>query len=178
LDRVWRLFVNEDGTLSEKIQDSTDTALERVYHQTVKKVTEDYEGLRFNTGISQLMVFINEAYKAEVLPKTFMEGFVKLLSPICPHIAEELWSKLGYSESISYEAWPAYDEAKLVEDEVEIVVQVNGKVRAKLSISANASKEEMEEIAMSDKSIQQQIEGKTVRKVIAVPGKLVNIVAN
>ncbi|MFC3883291.1 leucine--tRNA ligase [Bacillus songklensis] len=178
LDRVWRLFVNEDGTLSDKIQDSSDAVLERVYHQTVKKVTEDYEGLRFNTGISQLMVFINDAYKAEVLPKTFVEGFVKLLSPICPHIAEELWSKLGHSESISYEAWPAYDEAKLVEDEVEIVIQVNGKVRAKLSISAKASKEEMEEIAMSDESVQQQIEGKTVRKVIAVPGKLVNIVAN
>jgi leucyl-tRNA synthetase len=178
LDRIWRLFVNEDGTLSDKIQESSDTALERVYHQTVKKVTEDYEGLRFNTGISQLMVFINDAYKAEVLPKTFVEGFVKLLSPICPHIAEELWAKLGHSESISYEAWPAYDEAKLVEDEVEIVVQVNGKVRAKLSISAQASKEQMEQIAMADESVQEQIEGKTVRKVIAVPGKLVNIVAN
>lgn len=178
LDRVWRLFVTEDGTLSDKIQESSNTALERVYHQTVKKVTEDYEGLRFNTGISQLMVFINDAYKAEVLPKTFVEGFVKLLSPICPHIAEELWSKLGHSESISYEAWPAYDEAKLVEDEVEIVVQVNGKVRTKLNISAKASKEQMEEIAMADESVQQQIEGKTIRKVIAVPGKLVNIVAN
>lgn len=178
LDRVWRLFVNEDGTLSDKIQDSSDAALERVYHQTVKKVTEDYEGLRFNTGISQLMVFINDAYKAEVLPKAFVEGFVKLLSPICPHIAEELWAKLGHSESISYEVWPAYDEAKLVEDEVEIVVQVNGKVRTKLNISAKASKEQMEEIAMADESVQQQIEGKTIRKVIAVPGKLVNIVAN
>ncbi len=178
LDRVWRLFVNEDGTLSDKIQEGSDTALERVYHQTVKKVTEDYEGLRFNTGISQLMVFINDAYKVEVLPKAFVEGFVKLLAPICPHISEELWSKLGHSESISYEAWPAYDEAKLVEDEVEIVVQVNGKVRTKLNISAKASKEQMEEIAMADESVQQQIEGKTIRKVIAVPGKLVNIVAN
>ncbi|WP_078414086.1 leucine--tRNA ligase [Priestia abyssalis] len=178
LDRVWRLFVNEDGTLSDKIQESSDTSLERVYHQTVKKVTEDYEGLRFNTGISQLMVFINDAYKAEVLPKPFVEGFVKILSPICPHIAEELWAKLGHSETISYEAWPAYDEAKLVEDKVEIVVQVNGKVRTKLNISPKASKEQMEEIAMADESVQQQIEGKTIRKVIAVPGKLVNIVAN
>ncbi|MCM3002863.1 leucine--tRNA ligase [Priestia koreensis] len=178
LDRVWRLLINEDGTLSEKVQDSNDATLERVYHQTVKKVTEDYEGLRFNTGISQLMVFINDAYKADVLPKAYVEGVVKLLAPVAPHMAEELWEKMGNAESITYAAWPAYDEAKLVEDEVEIVVQVNGKVRAKLSIPTEASREEMQEIAMSDESVQQQIEGKTIRKVIAVPGKLVNIVAN
>ncbi|MEW4284457.1 leucine--tRNA ligase [Priestia koreensis] len=178
LDRVWRLLINEDGTLSDKVQDSNDATLERVYHQTVKKVTEDYEGLRFNTGISQLMVFINDAYKADVLPKVYVEGVVKLLAPVAPHMAEEIWEKMGNAESITYAAWPAYDEAKLVEDEVEIVVQVNGKVRAKLSIPTEASREEMQEIAMSDESVQQQIEGKTIRKVIAVPGKLVNIVAN
>ncbi|KOO46780.1 leucine--tRNA ligase [Priestia koreensis] len=178
LDRVWRLLINEDGTLSDKVQDSNDATLERVYHQTVKKVTEDYEGLRFNTGISQLMVFINDAYKADVLPKVYVEGVVKLLAPVAPHMAEEIWDKMGNAESITYAAWPAYDEAKLVEDEVEIVVQVNGKVRAKLSIPTEASREEMQEIAMSDESVQQQIEGKTIRKVIAVPGKLVNIVAN
>nr|WP_216367412.1 leucine--tRNA ligase [Anoxybacillus sp. EFIL] len=179
LDRVWRLFVEEDGQLNPKIVDNpgTDT-LERVYHQTVKKVTEDYEALRFNTAISQLMVFINEAYKAPVLPKVYMEGFVKLLSPVCPHIAEELWEKLGHNNTIAYEAWPAYDEAKLVEDEVEIVIQVNGKVRAKLHVPADATKEQLEQLAMEDEKIKEQIEGKTVRKVIAVPGKLVNIVAN
>lgn len=178
LDRIWRLFIEEDGSLNPKVQDSEDTGLEKVYHQTVKKVTEDFEGLRFNTAISQLMVFINEAYKAEVLPKRYVEGFVKLLAPIAPHISEELWEKLGHAETISYQAWPAYDEAKLVDDEVEIVVQINGKVKAKLLVPADANREALEEIAMGDVKIQEQIDGKTIRKVIAVPGKLVNIVAN
>ncbi|MEW8986159.1 MAG: class I tRNA ligase family protein, partial [Bacillus sp. (in: firmicutes)] len=147
-------------------------------HQTVKKVTEDYEGLRFNTAISQMMVFINEAYKAEVLPKHFAEGFVKMLAPIVPHVSEELWEKLGHERTLSYEGWPAYDEAKLVDDEVEIVVQINGKVKAKLFVPSDATREALEEIAMHDDKVKEQIDGKTVRKVIAVPGKLVNIVAN
>jgi len=178
LDRVWRLLIEDTGELSSKVQESNDTTLERVYHQTVKKVTEDYEGLRFNTGISQLMVFINDAYKVDVLPKQYVEGFVKLLAPICPHTTEELWSKLGHEDTISYEAWPAFDEAKLVDDEVEIVVQINGKVRAKVNVPAEASREELQDIAMANEDVQEFIEGKTVRKVIAVPGKLVNIVAN
>jgi leucyl-tRNA synthetase len=177
LDRIWRLFVEENGQLNPKIQEGEEaSSLEKVYHQTVKKVTEDMEGIRFNTAISQLMVFINESYKSTVLPKSYMEGFVKLLSPIAPHLAEELWEKLGHTGTISYEAWPAFDEAKLVDDEVEIVVQVNGKVKAKLMVPNDATKEALEQIAMGE--IQDQIEGKTVRKVIAVPGKLVNIVAN
>ena len=179
LDRIWRLFVTDNGELTAKIVDTDDSGkLEKVYHQTVKKVTEDYEALRFNTAISQLMVFINDAYKAETLPKAYVEGFVKMISPIVPHIAEELWNKLGHEESIAYEAWPAYDEAKLVDDEVEIVVQINGKVKAKLMVPADATREKLEEIAMDDNAIKEQIDGKTVRKVIAVPGKLVNIVAN
>lgn len=178
LDRIWRLLVDENGEIAEKVQSVDSSSLEKVYHQTVKKVTEDFEGLRFNTAISQLMVFINEAYKTPVLPKDYVEGFVKLLAPICPHIAEELWSKLGHSESISYEAWPAFDEAKLVDDEVEIVVQINGKVKAKLMVPSDANKEALEQIAMDDTTVKEQIDGKTVRKVIAVPGKLVNIVAN
>lgn len=179
LDRIWRLMVEENGELNPKIQDNEDaSSLEKVYHQTVKKVTEDYEGLRFNTAISQMMVFINETYKAAVLPKSYMEGFVKLLSPVCPHIAEELWEKLGHKDTISYEAWPAYDEAKLVDNEVEIVVQVNGKVKAKLMVPTGATKEALEGIAMEDDRVKEQIGGKTVRKVITVPGKLVNIVAN
>jgi leucyl-tRNA synthetase len=178
LDRVWRLFVEENGEITPKITNDGGKALEKVYNQTVKKVQEDYEGLRFNTAISQMMVFINEAYKQTELSKEYMEGFVKLLSPVAPHLAEELWEKLGHSGTISYESWPTYDESKLVEDEVEIVVQLNGKVKAKLLVPASASKEQMEEIALSDESVKEQIEGKTVRKVIAVPGKLVNIVAN
>jgi leucyl-tRNA synthetase len=177
LDRIWRLFVEENGQLNPKIQDGEEASnLEKIYHQTVKKVTEDYEGIRFNTAISQLMVFINESYKATVLPKDYMEGFVKLISPIAPHLAEELWEKLGHAGTVSYEAWPAFNEEKLVDDEVEIVVQVNGKVKAKLMVANDATKEALEQIAMEE--IKDQIEGKTVRKVIAVPGKLVNIVAN
>ncbi|MFK2824722.1 leucine--tRNA ligase [Bacillus sp. B190/17] len=177
LDRIWRLFVQETGELSEKITDSGNE-LEKVYHQTVKKVTEDYEHLRFNTAISQMMVFINEAYKAATLPKEYVEGFVKLLSPIAPHISEELWEKLGQQETISYQAWPTFDESKLVDNEVEIVVQVNGKMKAKLMVPKEATKEETEQIAMDEEKVQEQITGKTIRKVIVVPGKLVNIVAN
>ncbi|PEU90023.1 leucine--tRNA ligase [Bacillus cereus] len=176
LDRVWRLFVQDNGELSEKITDAPNKELEKAYHQTVKKVTEDYAELRFNTAISQMMVFINDAYKAETLPKEYVEGFVKMIAPVAPHIGEELWSKLGYNETITYASWPTFDEAKLVEDEVEIVVQVMGKVRAKLTMSKDASKDEMEKLALE--AIQDQIEGKTVRKVIVVPGKLVNVVAN
>ncbi|GED58919.1 leucine--tRNA ligase [Brevibacillus formosus] len=177
LDRVYRLFVGDNGELNEKIVETSNVAgMERVYHQTVKKVTEDYEGLRFNTGISQLMVFVNEAYKAEVLPKKFMEDFVKMLSPIAPHLGEELWEKLGHSESLAYEAWPTYDEAKLVEDEVEIVLQINGKNKEKLLIASDSTKEQMEEMAKNNEMIKELIEGKTIVKVIAVPGKLVNIV--
>ncbi|HBZ09789.1 MAG TPA: leucine--tRNA ligase [Bacillus bacterium] len=178
LDRIWRLIVTDDGKLSDKVKDVTGGELEKVYHQTVKKVTEDYEAMHFNTAISQLMVFINDAYKAEVLPKEYMEGFIKMLAPIAPHIAEELWEKLGHEGSVAYEAWPLYDETKLVSEEVEIVVQVNGKVRAKLMVSRKADKEELEEIALNHKKIKSAIDGKTIRKVIAVPGKLVNIVAN
>ncbi|AHX20735.1 MULTISPECIES: leucine--tRNA ligase [Bacillus] len=176
LDRVWRLFVQDNGELSEKITDAPNKELEKAYHQTVKKVTEDYAELRFNTAISQMMVFINDAYKAETLPREYVEGFVKMIAPVAPHIGEELWSKLGYNETITYASWPTFDESKLVEDEVEIVVQVMGKVRAKLTMSKDASKEEMEQLALE--AIQDQIEGKTVRKVIVVPGKLVNVVAN
>ena len=178
LDRVWRLYINEDGTVNDKITESADTHLEKVYHQTVKKVTEDLENLHFNTAISQMMVFINEAYKADILPIQFMEGFVKLLSPICPHITEELWSRLGHNDTLAYASWPAYDESKLVDNEVEIVIQINGKVRAKLQVPADISKEEMEKTVMENGKVLEQIDGKTVRKVIAIPGKLVNIVAN
>ncbi|PGB01312.1 leucine--tRNA ligase [Bacillus toyonensis] len=176
LDRVWRLFVQDNGELSEKITDAPNKDLEKAYHQTVKKVTEDYAELRFNTAISQMMVFINDAYKANTLPKEYVEGFVKMIAPVAPHIGEELWSKLGYNETITYASWPTFDESKLVEDEVEIVVQIMGKVRAKLTMSKDASKEEMEQLALE--AIKEQIEGKTVRKVIVVPGKLVNVVAN
>ncbi|HDJ2398596.1 TPA: leucine--tRNA ligase [Staphylococcus aureus] len=177
LDRVWRLMVNEDGTLSSKIVTTNNKSLDKVYNQTVKKVTEDFETLGFNTAISQLMVFINECYKVDEVYKPYIEGFVKMLAPIAPHIGEELWSKLGHEESITYQLWPTYDEALLVDDEVEIVVQVNGKLRAKIKIAKDTSKEEMQEIALSNDNVKASIEGKDIMKVIAVPQKLVNIVA-
>ncbi|RDI44341.1 leucine--tRNA ligase [Falsibacillus pallidus] len=178
LDRIWRLLVEENGDISSKVQDVEAAELEKTYHQTVKKVSEDYEGLRFNTAISQMMVFINEAYKAEVLPKSFVEGFVKMLSPIAPHVAEELWAKLGHSDSITYAEWPVFDESKLVDNEVEIVLQVNGKVKAKRMVAKDITREELEELAKTDDQLKEHIEGKTIRKIIAVPGKLVNVVAN
>ncbi|WP_025729963.1 leucine--tRNA ligase [Heyndrickxia ginsengihumi] len=178
LDRIWRLFVDDNGELSSKIQDQPNRALEKVYHQTVKKVTEDFEALHFNTAISQMMVFINEAYKAEVLPKEYAEGFIKMIAPVCPHISEELWQKMGHDNTITYEAWPSFDETKLVDDQVEIVLQVNGKVRNKVQVDRNVDRTELENIALADDKVKEYIDGKTIRKVIVIPGKLVNIVAN
>ncbi|MBC1331582.1 leucine--tRNA ligase [Listeria booriae] len=179
LDRVWRLFIEEEtGEINAKITPEANVDLEKSYHQMVKMVTEHYENLRFNTGISQLMIFINDSYKATTVPKAYAEGFVQLLSPIAPHLAEELWHRLGHTETITYEAWPTFDESKLVEDEVEIVLQVNGKVRAKVTVAKDLSREALEELARDNDKIKEEITGKTVRKVIAVPGKLVNIVAN
>ncbi|MDN6160808.1 MAG: class I tRNA ligase family protein, partial [Staphylococcus equorum] len=134
--------------------------------------------LHFNTGISQMMIFINEAYKATVIPKEYVEGFVKLLAPIAPHLTEELWSKLGNTKTLTFEAWPIHDETKLVEDEVEVVLQVMGKVRAKINVAKDMAKDELEKIALENETIKEWVEGKTIRKIIVVPGKLVNIVAN
>ncbi|EJZ8442097.1 leucine--tRNA ligase [Enterococcus faecalis] len=178
LDRVWRLIVDEEGKMRDRITTINDGRLTKVYHQTVKKVTEDMANLRFNTAISQLMVFVNEANKVDALPYEYVEGFVQLLAPIAPHIGEELWQILGNEESLTYVPWPTYDEAALVEDEVEVVFQVNGKLRGKQNVARGLSKEELEQIAMNHEAVKEFIEGKTVRKVIAVPDKLVNIVAN
>ncbi|WP_077327634.1 leucine--tRNA ligase [Virgibacillus siamensis] len=180
LERVWRLVVNEEtNEIADKvIEGNGDETLDKVYHQTVKKVTEDFDNLHFNTGISQLMVFINEGYKAEKISKKHIEGFVKMLSPVAPHLSEELWNMLGHSDTITYEDWPNYDPTKLVEEETEVVLQVMGKVRSKLSVPKDIEKDELEKLALENEKVQEWIEGKTVRKVIVVPGKLVNIVAN
>lgn len=178
LDRVWRLIVDEEGKMRDRITTINDGRLTKVYHQTVKKVTEDMANLHFNTAISQLMVFVNKANKVDALPYEYVEGFVQLLAPIAPHIGEELWQILGNEESLTYVPWPTYDEAALVEDEVEVVFQVNGKLRGKQNVARGLIKEELEQIAMNHEAVKEFIEGKTVRKVIAVPDKLVNIVAN
>ncbi|WP_409341403.1 leucine--tRNA ligase [Paenibacillus sp. MBLB4367] len=179
LSRVWRLFVNEDGTLSGKIVDDesqTSEAFKKTWHKTVKKVTEDYDALRFNTAISQMMIFVNDAYKTEKLPRSAMKHFVQMLSPTAPHIAEELWERLGHAESVSYEPWPQYDEAWTVDNEVEIVVQVNGKIVERVAIPADMDEASMQELAQSLDKVKDAMAGKSVRKVIAVKGKLVNLV--
>ncbi|ALP38306.1 leucine--tRNA ligase [Paenibacillus sp. IHB B 3084] len=178
LSRVWRLFVSEDGSLNDKItNEGGSDEFNRTWHKTLKKVTEDLDALRFNTAISQLMIFTNDAYKADRLPRAAMENFVQMLSPLAPHLTEELWQLLGHSESITYAAWPAYDEAWTVDAEVEIVVQVNGKIVQRATIAKDLDAKAMEAFALSLDNVQQALAGKTVRKVIAVPGKLVNIVA-
>lgn len=176
LDRVWRLFIDDDDKLRDHITTVNDHKLDKIYNETVKKVTDDYEGLRFNTAISQMMVFINEAYKAENLPVEYVEGFIKLLNPIAPYMTEELWSYLHKDESVTYAAWPTFDETALIEDEIEIVLQVNGKVRGRLTIPADADRDKMTELALADEAVQKQIGGGQPKKVIAVPGKLVNVV--
>jgi len=177
LSRVWRLFVAEDGSLNSKITtDGGSDEFKRTWHKTIKKVTEDFENLRFNTAISQLMIFVNEAYKTDAVPKAAAENFVQLLSPLAPHLAEELWERLGHTGTITYESWPAYDEAWTVEAEVEIVVQVNGKIVERTKISKDLDQAAMQEHSLSLPSVQQAVAGKTIRKVVAVPGKLVNIV--
>lgn len=180
LDRVYRLYVDEETSqITSKVKvDVSDDTLEKVYHETVKRVTENFEELKFNTGISQMMVFINEAYKADEIKTAYAEGFVKLLSPVAPHLAEELWQLLGNEETIAYAAWPTFDEEKLVESEVEIVIQILGKNRAKMMVDKDTSKEDLEKLALKHDQIKDKLADKTVRKVIVVPGKLVNIVAN
>ncbi|SEM14217.1 leucyl-tRNA synthetase [Paenibacillus sp. cl141a] len=178
LSRVWRLFIGDDGQLNPKIVDGEGTdEFKRTLHKTIKKVTDDFEHLRFNTAISQLMIFINEGYKSEVLPRKAMENFVQLLSPLAPHLAEELWSRLGYTESVTYVPWPEFDEAWTVEAEVEIVVQVNGKIVERAKIAKDMDQEAMQQHSLSLPNVKQALEGKSIRKIIAVPGKLVNIVA-
>lgn len=177
LARVWRLFITEDGTLNAKISDDQGSDdFKRTWHKSIKKVTEDLEALRFNTAISQLMIFVNEAYKTDTIPKKAAENFVQMLAPLAPHIAEELWERLGHNESITYEPWPTFDEAWTVESEVEIVVQVNGKIVDRTKISKDLDQAAMQDHSLNLVSVKQAIEGKSIRKVIAVPGKLVNIV--
>ncbi|WP_296241438.1 leucine--tRNA ligase [uncultured Faecalicoccus sp.] len=177
--RKWLERVNRFYTEVASITDENDHALDRVYHQTVKKVSHDIDTLNFNTAISQMMIFMNECYKQNTIYVEYAKGFLKMFSCFAPHLGEELWSSIFHQEaSIAYEAWPTYDEAMLVDKTVTIVVQVNGKVRAKFEADANASEEQIQKMAMEQENVQHQIEGKTVRKVIVVKGKIVNIVAN
>ncbi|EMB80990.1 leucyl-tRNA synthetase [Streptococcus mutans 11VS1] len=171
LDRVYRLITTKE------IAAKNNGHLDKVYNEVVKTVTEHLEAMRFNTAISQLMIFVNAANKEEQLFLDYAKGFIQLLAPFAPHLTEELWQFLTQSgQSITYVAWPSYDESKLVEDEIEIVLQIKGKVRAKVVVSKDSSREDLEKIALDNDKIQAEIAGKDIVKVIAVPNKLVNIV--
>ena len=171
LDRVWRLFTEEKKTF-----DGENKNLERIYNETVKSVTNDYEKLSFNTAISHIMVLVNAMYKENTIPREYIEGLVKLLNPICPHITEELWNMLGHDKTIAYEAWPTYDEAKLIKTEFDIAVQVNGKLRGTITVSIDDNEDVIKEKALKNENVKRHTEGKEIVKVIVIKNKIVNVV--
>ena len=171
IERVWRFFTNPENITIEN-----DGKLDKAYHVMVKKVTSDFEDLAFNTAISAMMIFVNECYKVGSCPKEYAEGFIKMISCITPHLGEEIWQILGHDHTIAYEPWPTYDEEKTKDQEYEMVVQVNGKVRGKMMVATDTSKEEMEELAKQLDNVKKFTEGKEIVKTIVVPKKLVNIV--
>ena len=179
LRKTWRLVVGEDGEPQLAIgqSDALDPETERVLHATIKKVTEDYGRLSFNTAISQMMICLNHLAKAEALPRTAVEDFIKLLAPLAPHLGEELWQRLGHDCSIVDGGWPEYDASKLVEASVKIIFQVNGKYRGDAQLPSDVSKEDALAAAKTNERVQAFIDGKTIKKEIFVPGKIVNIVA-
>ena len=177
LNRAWRLFVGEEGSLDASLTNTPPgPEFDRLYHKTVKKVGEDIDSLRFNTAISQMMIFVNEATKLEKRPRSIMENFVLLLAPFAPHVAEELWQILGHSDSLAYAPWPRFDPAKVIDDTVEVVLQINGKVRSRVHVPLNTSEKELEALALKDENIMRHVDGKRIVKMIIVKNKLVNLV--
>jgi leucyl-tRNA synthetase len=178
LDRAWRMIVDdrsEQVTLAAEVQDIEPTVEQnRVLHRTIREVTDDTEQMAFNTAIARMMEFVNFFTKQAKRPKSAMEQFALMLSPYAPHIAEELWQILGHDDTLAYESWPAYDEAMIKEDTVEIPVQFGKKVRARVQVPADCSREQLEEAARSHPDVAALLEGKEVVKVIVVPGRLVN----
>ncbi len=173
LDRVYRIIVDANVIVDEEVKE-----LEMLYHQTVKKVTSDYENLSFNTAISQMMIFINEVYRINKLPREYAEGFVKMISCIAPHIGEEMWQKLGHDNTIAYEKWPTFDENKLVKKEMTLAVQVNGKLRDTITVSVDASEEEIKEKALASPNVQKHLANLTIRKIMVIKNRIVSVVAN
>ena len=157
---------------------TTNAELERALHAAIKKVTQAVTDLRFNTAIADMMVFVNEATKATSLPRDWMESFVKILSPFAPHLAEELWQRLGHADSLVYETWPSWDEAALAVDTITLAVQIAGKMRGTIEVPSDVSEKAAIEAAKADPKIARFLEGKTIRREIYVPGRLVNLVAN
>jgi leucyl-tRNA synthetase len=176
LGRVWRLFCDEEGKLTLDDSDPTG-ALLKVLHHTIKKVGEDTETLAFNTAISQMMIFVNEVTAQEKRPRKLLEPFVLVLAPYAPHLAEELWEKLGNKQSLACAPWPKFDAALLKEENVTVILQVNGKLRDRMEVPAQISPAELEKLALANDRVKEHLAGKQVKKVIVVPGKLVNIAA-
>ena len=171
LNRVWAFFTEPENLIDGELP-----ALEKIYHKTVKKVTEDFEKLAFNTAISQMMIFVNAVYKEGKCPKDYAEGIIKMLSCIAPHICEEMWSLLGHNDTIAYESWPTYDESKTADDSVEVALQINGKLKGTIMLPVNCPKDDAIAAAKADERVAAAIEGKTIVKEIAVPNKIINIV--
>ena len=171
LDRIWKLYVE-----SGKISNNHNSNLDKIYNYTVKKVTNDYENMYFNTAISQMMIFINAVYKEETLPIEYAEGFLKLLNPVAPHITEELWNRLNHNKTIAYEKWPEYDESKITENEIEIPVQINGKVKETITIPVDLEEGKVKEIVHENGNIANLTNGKTIVIEIYVKNKIYNIV--
>ena len=170
IERVWNLqdiLTDEEGLSAD---------LEKSFHKTIKKVTEDYDKMKFNTGIAALMALINDIYKKGSITKGELKIFITLLNPAAPHLTEEMWVNAGFEGFLHETTWPQYDESKTVDDVVEIVAQINGKVKDKIIVAANLSKDEMEQAVLGNEKIKELIEGKSIVKVICVPGKLVNVV--
>ncbi|GLB46719.1 leucine--tRNA ligase [Philodulcilactobacillus myokoensis] len=176
INRVWRLLIDEKDNARSIILNQNDGSLDRIYNQTVKTVTNDYDQMHFNVAISQMMVFVNQAYKAKTLYKPYVEGFIKLLNPIAPHMCEEIWDKLGHEGSMAYAKWPKYDASKLVNNQVEIPIQINGRVHAKLKFERNATQDTVKQSVLDDDRVKEFINGKQVKKVIMIPNRIVNIV--
>ena len=171
INRVWNFF-----TEPSNITDTNDDKLTKIYHQTVKKVTNDFEVLGFNTAIAQMMVFVNELYKVGTCPREYAEGFIKMISCITPHVGEEIWQLMGHEDTIAFESWPIYDEAKCVEDTVEIALQVNGKIRNRIEVAADITAADAIAAAKADERVAPVLTGMQVIKELYVPGKLVNLV--
>jgi leucyl-tRNA synthetase len=178
LQRVWRLIINEDtGNLNAAIQNAqADEATTRLLHQTIQKVSGDVETFGFNTAISSMMILTNHLIKQSVLPKAAVEQFVLILSPFAPHIAEELWQKLGHSKTLAYEPWPKFDPELVKEAEIELAIQVNGKIKDKIVVPAQADDEQIKQKALASEKVIAALAGKQPKKVIVIKSRLVNIV--
>jgi len=177
LNRVWRLIATEDAKLLDSVKDIELTAdQEYILNYTIKKIADDIENLSFNTAVSQMMIFVNEFMKYEIKPKSAMEKFIICLSPFAPHICEELWHILGHNDTIVLQKYPDYDEAKLVKNVIEFVVQVSSKIRGKIELPLDTTEQQAKEIALKDENVLKHLDGKEIKKIIFVKNKLINFI--